>query len=299
VVIAMNGDSATGTVLTADIAQVREWADLRERMDEAGLEQMAAHVRRAVVTMVDRAGLGHIGGDLSVTDILVTLFGAVLDVDPTDPTRPDRDRFILSKGHCAGALYATLAHCGFFPRTELDTFMAPLSALNGHPNRTKVPGVETNTGPLGHGFPVGVGCALAAKLRGLDYRTFVVLGDGELQEGSNWEAAMTAAHYDLDNLTAIVDRNRLQQGATTADTKELEPLPEKWAAFGFEVRVIDGHDHAALLEAFQPSTTGKPVAVIANTIKGKGVSFMENRVEWHHKVPSAEQVQIALQELSS
>src|SRR3954451_13237340 len=285
-------------VLTADTAAAAEWAARRERIGISDLEDMAADVRRSIVTMVDSAQLGHIGGDLSVTDILVTLFGAVLDVDPADPRRPDRDRFVLSKGHCAGALYATLAHCGFFPREALDTFMQPLSALNGHPNRNKVPGVETNTGPLGHGFPVGVGCALAAKLRGLDYRTFVVLGDGELQEGSNWEAAMTAAHYDLENLTAIVDRNRLQQGATTADTRELEPLPEKWAAFGFEVRVIDGHDYAQLLEAFQPSTTGKPVAVIANTIKGKGISFMENRVEWHHKVPSADQVQTALQELA-
>jgi transketolase len=286
-------------LLTADTAMAAEWADRRAQIDADGLAQMATEVRRSVVTMVDRAGLGHIGGDLSVTDILVTLFGAVLDVDPTDPSRDDRDRFILSKGHCAGALYATLASCGFFSRDELETFMAPLSALNGHPNRTKVPGVETNTGPLGHGFPVGVGCALAARLRGLTYRTFVVMGDGELQEGSNWEAAMTAAHYDLDNLTAIVDRNRLQQGATTADTKELEPLPDKWAAFGFEVRVIDGHDYTQLLEAFQPSTTGRPVAVIANTIKGKGVSFMEDRVEWHHKVPSAEQVQTALEELAS
>jgi transketolase len=285
-------------VLTADTAVAAEWATRRSTMDETELEDLAASVRRTVVTMVDRAGLGHIGGDLSVTDILVTLFGAVLDVDPADPTRFDRDRFILSKGHCAGALYATLAHFGFFGRDELSTFMAPLSPLNGHPNRTKVPGVETNTGPLGHGFPVGVGCALAAKLRGLDYRTFVVLGDGELQEGSNWEAAMTAAHYDLDNLTAIVDRNGLQQGASTADTKELEPLGDKWAAFGFEVRVIDGHDFTELLDAMEPSTTGKPVAVIANTVKGKGVSFMENRVEWHHKVPSAEQVELAIQELT-
>jgi transketolase len=285
-------------VLTADTAAAAEWADRRERIDVPGLEAMAAGVRRSVVTMVDRAGLGHIGGDLSVTDILVTLFGAVLDVDPTDPTRADRDRFILSKGHCAGALYATLAHCGFFPRAELSTFMAPLSPLNGHPNRTKVPGVETNTGPLGHGFPVGVGCALAAKLRNQASRTFVVLGDGELQEGSNWEAAMTAAHYDLSNLTAIVDRNRLQQGARTEETKQLEPLADKWIAFGFEARVIDGHDFTQLLEAMQPSTTGRPVAVIANTIKGKGVSFMEDRVEWHHKVPSAEQVELALQELT-
>jgi transketolase len=285
-------------MLTADTAAAAAWAARRERIDVPALQAMAAGVRRDVVTMIDRAGLGHIGGDLSVTDILVTLFGAVLDVDPTDPARPDRDRFVLSKGHCAGALYATLAHCGFFPRAELATFMAPLSALNGHPNRTKVPGVETNTGPLGHGFPVAVGCALAARLRGLDYRTFVVLGDGELQEGSNWEAAMTAAHYDLAELTAVVDRNRLQQGARTEDTKRLEPLADKWVAFGFETRVADGHDHAALLEAFGPSTTGRPVAVIADTIKGKGVSFMEDRVEWHHKVPSPEQVEAALQELS-
>src|SRR3954467_4430127 len=285
-------------VLAADTATAAEWADRRAQMGTEGLAAMATDVRRSVVTMVDRAGLGHIGGDLSVTDILVTLFGAVLDVDPTDPTREDRDRFILSKGHCAGALYATLAHCGFFPREELDTFMQPLAALNGHPNRNKVPGVETNTGPLGHGFPVGVGCALAAKLRGLPHRTFAVPGDGELQEGSNWEAAMTAAHYDLDNLTAIVDRNRLQQGARTEETKQLEPLADKWESFGFEGRIVDGHDSAQLLEAFSPSQTGRPVAVIANTIKGKGVSFMEDRVEWHHKVPSAEQVQAAIQELT-
>jgi transketolase len=292
-------------VLTVDTRKADEWAGLRDRFDEADrdeqvllLAQLASDVRLSVLTMVARAGLGHIGGDLSVTDILVTLFGGVLDVDPTQPDRPDRDRFVLSKGHCAGALYATLAHCGFFPRSTLATFMAPLSALNGHPNRTKVPGVETNTGPLGHGFPVAVGCALAGRIRAFPYRTFVVLGDGELQEGSNWEAAMTAAHHDLDTLTAVVDRNRLQQGARTEETKQLEPLADKWTSFGFEVREIDGHDHAALLEAFAPSQTGKPVAVIANTTKGKGVSFMEDRVEWHHKVPSAEQVQAAIQELT-
>ena len=304
-VVHIHSTATSGSPLTADASSAREWAGLRERIEGAGhtervrlLEEMAADVRRSVVSTIDQAGLGHIGGDLSVTDILVTLFAAVLDVDPTQPDRPDRDRFILSKGHCAGALYATLAQCGFFPRAALDTFMAPLSELNGHPNRTKVPGVETNTGPLGHGFPVGVGCALAARLRGLPYRTFVVLGDGELQEGSNWEAAMTAAHYDLDDLTAVVDRNRLQQGARTEDTKQLEPLADKWTSFGFEVRDVDGHDHAALLEAFAPSQTGKPVAVIADTIKGKGVSFMEDRVEWHHKVPSAEQVQAAIEELT-
>jgi transketolase len=285
-------------MLTVDVETAKRWGAARAEIDTAALAQMAADVRRTVVSMIERAGLGHVGGDLSVTDILVTLFGAVLDVDPAQPEREDRDRFILSKGHCAGALYATLAHCGFFAKAELGSFMAPLSALNGHPNRTKVPGVETNTGPLGHGFPVAVGCALAARLRGLDYRTFVVLGDGELQEGSNWEAAMTAAHYGLGSLTAIVDRNRLQQGAGTEDTKQLEPLAAKWESFGFEVRAVDGHDHARMRDAFAPSRTGRPVAVIADTVKGKGVSFMEGRVEWHHKVPSAEQVRAAIEELS-
>ncbi|MFH8492562.1 transketolase [Streptomyces coeruleorubidus] len=270
--------------------------DLTGRLRELG--QLSTDVRRSVVRMIDGAQLGHIGGDLSVTDILVTLFGGVLAVDPEKPRDPDRDRFILSKGHCAAALYATLAHSGFFPLSELSTFMAPLSPLNGHPNRRKVPGVETNTGPLGHGFPVAVGCALAAKVAGRSYRTFVVLGDGELQEGSNWEAAMTAAHYDLASLTAVVDRNRLQQGARTEETKRLEPLADKWASFGWEVRGADGHDHGELLSALRPSTTGRPVAVVADTVKGKGVSFIEDRVEWHHKVPNAAQVQAALEELS-
>ena len=276
----------------------RAIGDHDEAARHEALADMAAAVRSDVVRMIDRAQLGHIGGDLSVTDILVTLFGAVLDVDPDRPAWPERDRFILSKGHCAAALYATLAHCGFFPRDELSTFMAPLSMLNGHPDRKKVPGVETNTGPLGHGFPVAVGCALAAKLQKSRRRTYVVMGDGELQEGSNWEAAMTAPHHELTALTAIVDRNRLQQGARTEDTKRLEPLGDKWRSFGWEVRDVDGHDYAALLEAFAPSTTGSPVAVIASTTKGKGVSFIEDRVEWHHKVPTAEQVELALAELA-
>jgi transketolase len=292
-------------MLAVEPDAAREYSELRRRLADAddetrvaALREMARGVRLDVVSMVDSAQLGHIGGDLSVTDILVTLFGAVLNVDPEAPDRPDRDRFILSKGHCAGALYATLARCGFFPREELQTFMAPLSMLNGHPDRKKVPGVETNTGPLGHGFPVGVGCALAGRLRGASWRTVVVLGDGEMQEGSNWEAAMTAAHYDLDSITAVVDRNRLQQGAGTEETKALEPFADKWSSFGWEVRDVEGHDIAALLEAFGPSTTGKPVAVIANTIKGKGVSFIEDRVEWHHKVPTPEQTEQALEELS-
>jgi transketolase len=172
-----------------------------------------------------------------------------------------------------------------------------MSILNGHPNR-KVPGVEANTGPLGHGLPIGVGAAVAAKLAKAWWRVFVVLGDGELQEGSNWEAAMCAGHRRLDNLTAIVDRNRLQQGARTEDTNQLEPLADRWRAFGWEVIVCDGHDHSALYEAFVSPRDGRPRCVIANTIKGKGVSFIEDRVEWHHKVPSPEQVELALKELA-
>ncbi|MFJ9244984.1 transketolase [Streptomyces sp. NPDC101776] len=262
------------------------------------LRALSTEVRLSIVDMISRARMGHIGGDLSVTDILVTLFGAVLDVDPELPQAPGRDRLILSKGHCAAALYATLAHCGYFPVAELATFMAPYSPLNGHPNRRKVPGVETNTGPLGHGFPVAVGCALGARLRGDGARTVVVLGDGELQEGSNWEAAMSASHQRLDRLCAVVDRNRLQQGARTEDTVQLDPLADKFTAFGWEVRETDGHDHGALLDAFAPSTTGRPVAVVAHTVKGKGVSFIEDRVEWHHKVPTQDQVHTAIEELT-
>ena len=263
------------------------------------LAEIATAVRRDVVTTIRGAGLGHIGGDLSVTDILVSAYWSALDVDPSNPDDPDRDRFILSKGHCAVALYSVLARAGFFPRSELSSFAQPLSALNGHPNRVKVPGVETNTGPLGHGLPVATGCALAAKLSGRDFRTIVVMGDGEMQEGSNWEAIMTAAHYELHSLTAVVDRNRLQQGARTEDTKVLEPLDEKLTSFGFEARRIDGHDYSALVEALAPSTTGKPVAVVADTVKGKGVSFIEDRVEWHHKVPTEEQASRALEELGA
>lgn len=292
-------------MLTVDPSRAAEFiaarnGHAREATDTvAAIRELARKVRLSDLTMIGRAELGHIGGDFSAADILATLYGAVLAIDPRDPLADERDRLILSKGHCAGALYATLAHCGFFPLDELGSFAQPLSALNGHPNRVKVPGVETNTGPLGHGFPVAVGCALGARLRGIKNRTFVVLGDGELQEGSNWEAAMTASHYQLETLTAVVDRNRLQQGAPTEETKQLEPLGDKWISFGWDVRDIDGHNYDQLLAAFAPSTNGRPVCVIANTTKGKGVSFMENRVEWHHKVPNAEQIEQAIKELSA
>jgi transketolase len=292
-------------MLSADLDQITSWRSLRERLDAADTSQKAALLadqarltRRSIVEMISAAGQGHIGGDLSVTDVLTVLYDAVLRIDPADPGRAGRDRFILSKGHCAAALYTTLARAGYFPPRELGTFLAPFSPLGGHPDRTKVPGVETNTGPLGHGLPVAVGQAIAAKLQGNDARIFVVMGDGEMQEGSNWEALMAASHHRLDNLVAIVDRNRLQQGARTEDTNGLDPLDEKLAAFGCEVRIVDGHDHVALIDAFRPAEHGKPVAVIANTVKGKGVSFIEDRVEWHHKVPSTEQVRLALEELA-
>ena len=262
------------------------------------IEMLARRIRMTVLQTIHGAGLGHVGGDFSVTDILATLYGAVLRVDPAAPAAPARDRFIMSKGHAAVSLYTTLALRGFFDEAELATFAQPLSRLNGHPNRVKVPGVETNTGPLGHGFPVAVGCAIGAELAGTGSQTFVVVGDGELQEGSNWEAAMFAGHRCLTNLAVIVDRNGLQQGARTEDTNSLDSLGEKFSAFGWEAVEVPGHDVAALLEALT-APRSRPLAVIARTTKGKGVSFMEDGVAWHHKVPSADQVQAALVELSA
>jgi transketolase len=263
------------------------------------LRQLAGSVRRRDLQIVHGAKLGHVGGEMSAIDILVTLYFAVLHVDPARPDDPDRDRFILSKGHSAVALYTTLAHRGFIPMEQLDTFAQPLSMLNGHPDRNKVPGVETNTGPLGHGLPVAVGAALAAKLQDSSWRVFVLTGDGELQEGSNWEAAMAAAHYKLDNLTVIVDRNRLQQGDWTEQTMHLEPLADKWRAFGWAVTEVDGHNIAQLLATCErlPFEPGKPSCIIAHTHKGQGVSLMRDKAAWHHKVPTAEELALALREL--
>lgn len=256
-------------------------------------------IRRRNLALIQSAGLGHVGGDLSATDLVATLFLAVLDLDPANPKLPDRDRFVMSKGHSSGVLYTTLAACGFFDPALLDTYMKPLSPLNGHPDSKKVPGVEANTGPLGHGLPIAVGMAIAARLDGSSRRTFCLVGDGELQEGSNWEALMVGGHRGLDRLTVIVDRNGLQQGAPTEETSRLEPLADKARAFGWAVTEVDGHDHGALLDLFErlPVKAGKPSFVIAHTHKGNPVSFMRDRVEWHHKVPSVEQVQAALEEL--
>jgi transketolase len=264
------------------------------------LQHQANIIRLNAMTMTHHSGLGHTGGDLSCSDILATLYlGEILNVNPLNPDWPDRDRFIMSKGHCAGAFYSVLAAKGFFPEELLATFMDPLSQLNGHPDRNKLCGIEANTGPLGHGLPIGVGASLAARMQRASWKVFVLTGDGELQEGSNWEAAMTAHQYELDNLVVIVDRNRIQQGDFTENTIRMDPLAAKWKAFGFAVAEVDGHDHAALLEQFRclPIEVGKPTCIIANTIKGKGVSFAENNPAWHHGVPTEEQLAVAAIEL--
>ncbi len=270
-------------------------------MSPGTLAQAANAIRRRNLRMLHEAGLGHTGADLSAADILATLYLAVLRVDPAHPRDPERDRLILSKGHASGALYTTLAHAGFLPDEELGTFARPGSRLGGHPDRNLLPGVEANTGPLGHGLPIGVGCALAAKTTGAAWRTYVLTGDGELQEGSNWEAAMAAAHFRLDNLAVIVDRNGLQLADATERTMALEPLPDKWRAFGWAVREVDGHDHAALLAAFDalPFEAGQPSCVIAHTHKGRGVSFIEDNPAWHHRVPDADELAAALAELEA
>ncbi|HWU04689.1 MAG TPA: transketolase [Novosphingobium sp.] len=266
----------------------------------AHVREMARQIRRSALTMVFEARQGHPGGDLSATDALAALYFDAMRYDPANPRWPGRDRFILSKGHATGALYSVLAMAGFFERDELKTYMQPLSRLNGHPNRVKIPGVETNTGPLGHGLPVAVGIAIAGQIDGADHRTFIITGDGELQEGSNWEAAMTAGHRKLANLTLIVDRNRLQQGAPTEETVSLEPLADKWRAFGWDVAEIDGHDIEALLPLLDGSIAReRPLCIIANTVKGKGVSYMENQASWHHGVPNAEQYAQAMKELDA
>jgi transketolase len=251
--------------------------------------------------MVHAARMGHPGGDLSAADILATLYFHTLRIDPTRPDDPTRDRFVLSKGHASAALYATLGLRGFFPLELLNTFMRPLSMLNGHPDRNRVAGVEANTGPLGHGLPIAVGLALGARLNGTPWRTFILTGDGELQEGSNWEAAMSASQFGLESLTLIVDRNRLQQGDTTENTVTLNPLADRFRSFGWGVVEVDGHDIAALATALDapPVIPGHPTAVIAHTIKGRGVSFIEDRVEWHHRVPTDAEMAQALVELGA
>jgi transketolase len=276
------------------------WSNSAYMYDIHVLERTARAIRERDVRMIANAKYGHIGGDLSSTDIITALFFKVLNVDPASPRNPNRDRFVLSKGHSCGALYTAMALRGFFPPEELATFMRPNSRLNGHPDRKKIAGIETNTGPLGHGMPVAVGMAIGAKMSGAAWKTYVLTGDGELQEGSNWEAAMLAAHRKLDNLVWIVDRNRLQQGDRTEFTNALEPLAAKIGAFGWEVRTIDGNDMPRVVRALStvPLAAGKPTCIIAETTKGRGVSFIEDRVEWHHRVPTADELARAIEELT-
>jgi transketolase len=260
------------------------------------VESFAREARTHIIRTISGAGLGHVGGDLSVIDILSVLYVDVLRIDPEHPEWSERDRFVLSKGHAAVSFYTVLAMRGFFDLGELGTFAQANSRLNGHPARTKVPGVETSTGPLGHGLPAAVGMAVGARITGAEWRTFVITGDGELQEGSNWEAALFAAHRRLGNLTCVIDRNRLQQGAGTEATNALDPLDEKFRAFGWDVAEVDGHDIDTLRQVLT-SEHERPLAVIANTTKGKGVSFMEGQAAWHHKVPTAEQAEAAIAEI--
>lgn len=266
-------------------------------MQPNDLDRIARQIRRRDLQAVYEAGAGHIGGEMSSIDLLTALYFRVLRIFPDQPQNPDRDRFVLSKGHVALALYVTLAKRGFIPEDEIATFLKPHSRLNGHPNCNKVPGVETNTGPLGHGLPVAVGMAKAAKLSGADYRTFVMTGDGEMQEGSNWEAISAAAQFGLDNLTLIIDHNRFQQGAALKDTNNLAPFRPKLEAFGWEVTEIDGNDMSQIVPALEHR--GRlPHCIIAHTNKGHGISFMQDTVDWHHKVPNAAQYETALAELS-
>ena len=266
-------------------------------MQPNDLERIARQIRLRDLQAVVAAGAGHIGGEMSAIDILTALYFRVLRVNPQAPKDPNRDRFVLSKGHVALALYVTLAKRGFLPEDEIATFLKPHSRLNGHPNCNKVPGVETNTGPLGHGLPVAVGMAKAAQLTGAAYHTYVMTGDGEMQEGSNWEAIASAAQFGLSNLTLIIDHNRFQQGATLKDTNNLAPFRSKLEAFGWDVTEIDGNAMAEIVPALEHRGP-RPHCIVAHTNKGHGISFMQDTVDWHHKVPNAEQFQIALAELS-
>lgn len=265
-----------------------------------GLTRKAYELRKDIIEMMYQSKAGHVGGDLSVIDILTVLYFKVMNVSPNQVKDPDRDRFLLSKGHCADALYCVLGERGYYDvREAITTFSKYGSRFIGHPN-TDVPGIELNSGSLGHGLSVGVGMALAARMNCQSYRTYVVLGDGEMAEGSNYEGMMAAGHYKLDNLCATVDLNRLQISGTTKEVMDSSDLGEKFASFGWNViEVAEGNDCERLAEAYEQAAAykGKPTAVIAHTVKGKGVSFMENQASWHHGVMSEEQYHQAMEEI--
>jgi len=268
-------------------------------LSTAELKEMAKKLRRQVITMIATAASGHPGGSLSAADIVTALYFKVLRYNPQNPAWQDRDRFILSKGHAAPILYAALAESGYLPVGELATLRKLDSRLQGHTDRNFTPGVEMSAGSLGMGLSFAIGVALAARLDSKDYRTYVLLSDGECEEGQTWEAALSAAHFKLDNLTAIVDCNQIQLSGWTRDIMNLEPFTQKWQAFGWHTIDVDGHDFDQILSAFQEAEKikGKPTAIIARTIKGKGVSFMENNVAFHGKTPTPEEAERALKEL--
>ena len=270
-----------------------------ERMDSKELQRMANKLRLHVVEMTYAANSGHPGGSLSAADIISALYFKVMRHDPKNPNWEDRDRFILSKGHVAPVLYAALAESGYFPVEDLITLRQLGSKLQGHPVRGKVPGVEMSTGSLGQGLSMSCGIALAGKMDGKDYKVYCMLGDGELQSGQNWEAAMFAANYNLNNLIAIVDRNRLQICGDTEEVMSLEPLVDKWMAFGWDVIETDGHDIDKVVAAFEEAKADRdsPVVIIFNTVKGKGVSFMENNPGFHGKACNATEYKQAVEEL--
>jgi len=263
------------------------------------MKEKTKTLRRHIINMTERAGSGHPGGSLSAVELVTALYFHVLRHDPQNPHWPDRDRFVLSKGHAAPVLYAALAESGYFPVAELLTLRQMGSRLQGHTHMITTPGVEMSAGALGQGLSFGIGNALAARLDGRDYRVYVLLGDGECNEGQVWEAAMAAAHYKLDNMVAIIDRNRLQIDGWCCDVMNTEPFPEKWRSFGWHTMEVDGHDLDQIIAALREAKTieGKPTAIIAHTTKGKGVSFMENKAEFHGTAPTSEQAEQALREL--
>jgi len=268
-------------------------------MNNLELKKIANEVRKGIVTAVHSAKAGHPGGSLSAADIYTYLYFEEMNVDPKNPDAPDRDRFVLSKGHTAPGYYATLAHKGFFPVDDLVTFRHLGSYLQGHPCKQHVPGVDMSSGSLGQGISAAVGMAISAKLTNDDYRVYTLLGDGEIQEGQVWEAAMLAGHRNLDNLVVIVDNNGLQIDGNIADVCSPYPIDKKFEAFNFHVINIDGHDFDQIAAAFKEAreTKGQPTAIIAKTIKGKDVSFMENQASWHGTAPNDEQYAIAMEDL--
>ena len=272
-----------------------------EKLDLKGLQLAAAKSRLLALDAVHEAASGHPGGSLSCLDMLTALYFHEMNIDPADPKNPERDRFVLSKGHCSPALYATLAQRGYFPVEELKLFRSIKAHLSGHPYMVNVPGVDMSTGSLGQGLSAAVGMALAAKRLGKSYRTYAVCGDGEIEEGQIWEAAMAAAKWQLDNLCAFVDVNGLQIDGPTGKVMPSEPLDAKFAAFGWHVVKIDGHDMEAILAALDEARTvkGQPTVILAATVKGKGVSFMENQAGWHGKAPNDEQFAQAKAELEA